>query len=452
MSEERSLEVAAVSRWSIYAGALLLLIAGFATAIYEEHLYQDARTRAMHEQAEILAASVSAALSFGDRATIEQFIQQMQINTNLEAAGVYASNGSLVAGFVRKGRTKLPDRIFASQSWQERDRGVIVPVSEHHTSFGAVYLREGAEPPERWLPRYGILVLLGVMTAIVMASLGSAQARLRAQAERLERANRQLRDEMSERAKAEEALRQSQKMEAVGQLSGGIAHDLNNHLAIIRGNLGLLRRKLSLPQDDRHVAAMSEGVARAAALTQRILGFSRKQSLSPTIVDLNELVQSMDPLLRTTLRENVVVALNLTARHGVLIDRNQMENVLLNLAINARDAMPSGGKLFLATADVSAESPGAFAEGMAAGDYVSLEIRDTGVGMSDEVRAKAFDPFFTTKPVGQGTGLGLSTTYGFITQSGGHLTLESALEKGTTVTIYLPRAQAVQSGVHLERI
>ena len=406
MSEERSLEVAAVSRWSIYAGALLLLIAGFATALYEEQLYQDARTRAMHEQAEILAASVSAALSFGDRATIEQFIQQMQINANLEAAGVYQSNGTLVAGFVRKGGTKLPSRIFANQSWQERDRGVIVPVSEHHTSFGAVYLREGPEPFQRWLPRYGILLLLGVMAAIVMASLGSAQARLRAQAERLERANLQLRNEMMERAKAEEALRQSQKMEAVGQLSGGIAHDLNNHLAIIRGNLGLLRRKLALPSDDRHLAAMIEGVARAAALTQRILGFSRKQALSPTTVDLNELVQGLDPLLRTTLRENVVVALSLDARHGVLVDRNQMENVLLNLAINARDAMPDGGNLFLSTADVAVTAAAAFEEGIPAGEYVSLQIRDTGVGMSDEVRAKALDPFFTTKPVGQGTGFG----------------------------------------------
>jgi signal transduction histidine kinase len=226
-------------------------------------------------------------------------------------------------------------------------------------------------------------------------------------------------------------------MEAVGQLSSAIAHDFNNLLMIIKGNLHLLQRKAQLPEKDRHVAAAMEGVNRAAALTQRILAFSRKQDLSPTTIRLDELISSMDDLIQHSLRENIEILKDLQSSGWVIVDRNQMENVILNLVINARDAMANGGRLFIRTENMHVNANEL--DDCAPGDYVKLSVQDTGVGMSEVVRAKALDPFFTTKPIGQGTGLGLSTSFGFINQSRGRLEIDSAPGQGTTVTILLPR-------------
>jgi signal transduction histidine kinase len=307
-----------------------------------------------------------------------------------------------------------------------------------------VYLRARAEPMVNRALRKAVLALLVIMAVIVIAGLGSAQVRLQRQAAHLEDANKRLYSEMEERAKAEAALRQSQKMEAIGQLSGAIAHDFNNLLMIVKGNLHLLQRKMNLPGDDRHIHAAMEGIRRAAALTQRILAFSRKQDLSPTRLQLSDLIVNMDDLIRSSLKEDVEVVRDLRAQSWVVLDRNQMENVLLNLVINARDAMPNGGKLFLSTDDVEVmDDPD-----VPPGSYVKLIVRDTGVGMTEDVRAKALDPFFTTKPSGQGTGLGLSTTFGFISQSGGTMSIDSALGKGTTIAIFLP---VIDADAALER-
>jgi signal transduction histidine kinase len=394
---------------------------------------------------------VTAALSFNDRAAAAEYVEPMQVNHAIEAVGVYAKDGTLVAGFARKGTARLPEPVFARESIAKPyPQSVVVPVAEHNTALGAVYVRESPEPMASRLSRYIVLALLAVMAALVVAALGNAQMKLQRQARRLASANLQLQSEMAERANAEEALRQSQKMEAIGQLSGGIAHDFNNHLMIIKGNLHLLQRKLNLSAGDRHIAAMLEGVNRAAALTQRVLSFSRKQALSPTIVDLNELVAGMDDLIRSSLRENVEVVQSLGATRRVVLDRNQMENVILNLVINARDAMPQGGSLFVSTEDTDIGPADAEADEILAGCYVKLAIRDTGAGMSEEILAKALDPFFTTKPVGQGTGLGLSTTYGFIRQSGGHLNIDSAPAHGTTISIFLP-CVASETGIRRDK-
>jgi signal transduction histidine kinase len=439
--------------WTALIGALVVLIAGVAMALYEEQLYQTQRLREAREEAEILAASETAALSFRDRRAAEEYVQSLRVNPEVEAVGVYTSDGAPLAGFVRGGAPPLPPHIVsAAPARLENDRVIVTsPVVQQNTALGMVYLRARAEPNLNRVLREAVLALLVVMAVIVIAGLGSAQVRLQRQAQRLEDANQRLHTEIQERAKAEDALRQSQKMEAIGQLSGAIAHDFNNLLMIVKGNLHLLQRKLALPADDRHVHAAMEGIRRAAALTQRILAFSRKQDLSPTSVQLSDLIVSMEDLIRNSLKEDVEIVRDLRTRSWVVLDRNQMENVLLNLVINARDAMPRGGKLFLTTEDIEVRTTSADNPDVPPGTYVKLVVRDTGEGMSEDVREKALDPFFTTKPSGQGTGLGLSTTFGFISQSGGYMTIDSAPGRGTAITILLPRAAAPQAAKPLER-
>ena len=327
---------------------------------------------------------------------------------------------------------------------------VVVPVVQNGTGLGTVYLRVVTESFERRVVRYAAIMLLVTMAALVLGvlaaaqrALGRANAELQQRARDLADANVKLQAEMVEREKTEEQLRQSQKMEAIGQLSGGIAHDFNNLLTIIKGNLQLLQRRVQQGSKDvtRYIAPAMEGLARAASLTQRILAFSRRQPLSPQPVKLSQLIAEMGELLKHSVGETVTVDTRLNADWWTQCDANQMENVILNLAINARDAMPEGGRLSIETTDMRADTPDG-PDGVAPGDYVRLAIRDTGSGMPDEVRERAIDPFFTTKPPGQGTGLGLSMTFGYVRQSNGYLTIESEPGKGTTITILMPRLES----------
>ncbi len=242
---------------------------------------------------------------------------------------------------------------------------------------------------------------------------------------------------------AEESLRQSQKMEAVGQLTGGIAHDFNNLLAGISGSLEMLDTRLAQGRLDalpRYIDSAQGAAKRAAALTQRLLAFSRRQTLDPKPVNVNRLVADMEELVRRTV--GPAVHIEVVGAGGIwttLIDPNQLENALLNLCINARDAMPDGGKLTIETANKWLDTRAAAERELPPGQYVSLCVTDTGTGMTPEVIARAFDPFFTTKPLGQGTGLGLSMIYGFVRQSGGQVRIYSELGDGTTMCLYLPR-------------
>ena len=245
---------------------------------------------------------------------------------------------------------------------------------------------------------------------------------------------------------AEEALRQSQKMEAVGQLTGGIAHDFNNLLTGIIGSLELLQTRLGqgrVKDIDRYVTAAQGAAKRAAALTHRLLAFSRRQTLDPRPTDLNRLVMGMEELIRRTVGPEIT--LEVVAAGGLwptLIDASQLENALLNLCINARDAMPGGGRLTIETANRWLDEHGAGERDLEPGQYVSLCVTDTGAGMTADVIERAFDPFFTTKPIGQGTGLGLSMVYGFVRQSGGQVRIYSEVGQGTTMCLYLPRHYA----------
>ena len=248
-------------------------------------------------------------------------------------------------------------------------------------------------------------------------------------------------------AHAEEQLRQSRKMQAVGQLTGGIAHDFNNLVTGIIGNLELLQLRIAAGRSDgldRYAALAAASAERAAALAQRLLLFARRQPIDSKRVEANRLLSGMEDLLRRTLEPAVSLEMALAGTlWPTLCDPNQLENAILNLAINARDAMPNGGRLTVGTANAELDAAYAEAHGDAKpGQYVAITVTDTGFGMAPEVAAKAFDPFFTTKPTGQGTGLGLSMLYDFVKQSNGHVRIDSEPGLGTTFRIYLPRCHS----------
>jgi len=253
--------------------------------------------------------------------------------------------------------------------------------------------------------------------------------------------------DISQRKQLEEQLRQSQKMEAVGQLTGGLAHDFNNMLTGVIGSLDIMRRRIADGRTEdlgRFMDAASTSAERAAGLTHRLLAFSRQQSLDTRAVDVNELVGSMEDLLTRTLGEQTRLQVRLdTATWPAWSDANQLESAILNLAINARDAMPAGGVLTLETANVSLGVETDLT--VPAGDYVHIRVQDTGTGIPPDVIDRVFDPFFTTKPIGQGTGLGLSMIYGFMRQAGGGVSVASEPGVGTTIDLYLPRAASVST-------
>jgi signal transduction histidine kinase len=421
--------------------AALLLSVGVLMAIYEEQLYSAQQVKDVREQAQILAASVTAALMFDDQRVAQEYVEALKVNPELEAAGVYDTQGQRLAGFERDG-TRLPLRVTApGLSYGEGHIDIAVAANQSGAHAGTVILRAVTEPLERRYARYAGLILLVTMGALVIAVLSFSQAALTRRAAELSDVNARLHVEMEERRKTEEALRQSSKMEAVGQLSGGIAHDFNNLIMIVKGNLRLLKRRLGpeAEQAETYIASADEALDRAAHLTQRILAFSRRQPLTPQRAQLSTLASGMAELIRHSVGEKVEIVTRLDAVWPVLCDVNQMENVILNLAINARDAMPDGGRLLIETSDETLRDAPPDVEDFVVGDYVALAVRDTGTGMPEDVRRRAVDPFFTTKPLGKGTGLGLSMTFGYVRQSGGHLVIESTPGKGTSITILMPR-------------
>ncbi|NWC74919.1 response regulator [Pseudomonas sp. P7759] len=274
-----------------------------------------------------------------------------------------------------------------------------------------------------------------------LIDLSESELRLQRTLETLEQ---QVEERTAQLRHNEDALRQSQKMEAVGQLTGGIAHDFNNMLTGIIGSLELLRRRVSRGKLDDLDSLIDLGVTsanRAAGLTHRLLAFSRRQSLDSKPVEINQLVTSMGELLQRSINESIALDMRLTGQLWTAeADPNQLESALLNLVINARDAMPNGGSLTVETTNRHLDSVFTAAYGtLKPGDYVELSVSDTGCGIPESVMGRVFDPFFTTKPIGQGTGLGLSMIYGFARQSHGHVTIHSEVGKGTTVSLFLPR-------------
>jgi signal transduction histidine kinase/CheY-like chemotaxis protein len=313
--------------------------------------------------------------------------------------------------------------------------------------FGHKRVGVFAERAEQELVGLAAEAAIAIDNALLVQSAQREIAdRIRAE-EALRELNVTLEQQVLERTEAlrkhEEALRHSQKMEAVGQLTGGVAHDFNNLLQIIIGNLEAVRRHLAQDANKAQAAvdvAMS-GARRAAALTQKLLAFARRQPLSPRPIDVNQLVLGMSEILHRVLGETISVDVHQgEAVWRIEVDPTELESAILNLAVNARDAMPAGGSLMIETSNSYLDATYAARHPeLSSGQYVLISISDTGIGMEAQTVSQAFEPFFTTKPIGKGTGLGLSQVYGFVKQSGGHVTIYSEVGHGTTVNTYLPR-------------
>ncbi|HZZ31749.1 MAG TPA: response regulator [Phenylobacterium sp.] len=420
-----------------WGSAVALLAIGALLAARAEIEHRSQAARAAEVQADILAASVSAALSFDDRAAMHEYLNALQVNKAVAAVAVYNVSGQPVVVFHRGAASSPPARAPAVGShFSERHVSVTRPVAERGQRLGTVYLET---QPESWastLARHSGLAVLTVLAFLLLGVVSAAASQLGARARLLSEANARLLEEMAARGKAEEALRQSQKMEALGQLTGGIAHDFNNLLQVVHGAFELIRRK---PDDTAKVAAWSEnGIAaaeRGASLTRQLLAFSRSQKLELRPFVVADLIADMHDLLVRTLGPDIVLSVSLDeVRATVRSDRTQLELAVLNLAINARDAMPNGGRLTISTA-IRTIGPGDPV--LDPGAYVDLSVADTGEGMSPEVAERAFDPFFTTKGVGQGTGLGLSQVYGVARQAGGIARIASQPGVGTVVSLLL---------------
>lgn len=306
----------------------------------------------------------------------------------------------------------------------------------------------------QWIGLMTFIINAAIIIVLMQATIMSYGKQRRLKAElgdfnsRLEKtvAHRtaELRQEMEEHAASQAQVRQLQKMETIGQLTGGVAHDFNNMLAIIIGSLDLAQRRLTGTEDPRllnSIQSARDGAQRAAMLTARLLAFSRRQPLAPEVIDANRLVGDMSELLRRTLGEQIKIETVLAGGlWQTFADLSQLENALLNLAVNARDAMPEGGHLTIETANTELDDRYARMHGeVEAGQYVLISITDTGGGMPQDVVERAFEPFYTTKDPGKGTGLGLSQVYGYVKQSKGHIKIYSEIDRGTTIKIYLPR-------------
>jgi signal transduction histidine kinase len=428
------------------ACAIVLLAAGAIMAGYEDSLYKQQQIKEIDTQAQILAASVTAALSFGDNEAAQEYVNALSANPDLEAAAVYAAQGTQVAKYARG--DEPPPRAPEVRGARYGDTGlsVVVPVVESGQSLGTVYVEASTEPAARRFLRYSGIVLLAVMAALIVVVLGIAQAALRRANAELERradalagANAQLLNEMEERAKAEAALRQSQKMEAIGRLTGGIAHDFNNLLMIVSGYAQVLKMKLSEPKMVQAVDAIHSAATRGEKLTRQLLSFARRQQLNPTVVDLRERMEAVKSMLSGSLAGEITFHSDVQPDvWPVNVDPAELELAVLNVAINAKDAMPNGGTISCVVRNVTLDADTAVNGVM--GDMVAIAVSDTGTGIAPEVVSQIFDPFFTTKPVDKGTGLGLAQVYGFTHQSGGTVAASSELGKGTTLTLYLPKA------------
>ena len=425
---------------AIFVVAVLILVAGFAIILQNEASFRAARDRQAQVAAQVLANSVTAAVDFGDPVASQQLVDAFRVNPQVRYVGVFDRSGQVLAAYDPLGRraglglAQLPPA--PPNSYR-----VSAPITSAGQRIGTVVYTVEREALSRRLTRYVVMGSLAVLAALVIITLGMAQGALRRanrelseRAEALSQSNELLAEQMEERAKAEEQLRQSQKMQALGQLTGGIAHDFNNLLTVIQGSADILsREEVADDRRKRFAKAIVQAAENAAVLTSQLLAFARRQPLKPELVDLADLVAGMADLLDRTMGERIRIETDVGGTCPVTVDRNQLQSAILNVATNARDAMPDGGTLRIGVATVASGED----QRMAA-----VMISDTGTGMDPETAGRIFEPFFTTKQTGKGTGLGLSQVYGFATQSGGDVLVESEPGKGTTVTLLLPCSEA----------
>ena len=421
----------------------LLLVAAVLIAVLGERALRDQMAREAGAQADLLASAVSGSLAFDDRESAQDYVDAVQVNPNVLAAAVYDERNRVVASFARPGETIPPvaaarDRVT---SFENGRLYVVRPVEESGQRLGTARLRLRDSLPSQRFERYaGLLVLLGLaglvvtLLAVSQGELRRANRKLEERATDLATTNDRLQEEMVERGKAEAALRQSQKMEAIGRLTGGIAHDFNNLLMVASSGIELLDRTDDPAKRQRLSEGVRHAVERGATLTRQLLVFSRRSALRTMVLDLRVRIEGLRFLLERSLREDIAVDLRLADDlWHVEADPGELELALMNLAVNARDAMPEGGSLTISAHNLHPQQGGP--------DRVCIAVTDTGVGMSEAVASRIFEPFFTTKEVGRGTGLGLAQVYGFIQSSGGEITVESVEGEGTTFTICMPRTE-----------
>ena len=413
--------------------AVLLLLLASLWIIYQgERSYRTEQQRAAQVQAEILAASATAALDFEDRATAQESANALRANPQVKMAGIYDVRGDRFAGYARA--QALPARLLDISAPDGTSVQAIVPVMRSGTRIGTVYLAGAIDPLTRRLSRYAMIALLAGMTSLVLGVLGYGQAALRRVNGTLEEANRQLQFQMEEHGRTEEQLRQAQKMQSLGQLTGGIAHDFNNLLAVIQGSADILQRPgLSEEKRARFTQAILDASTKGALLTGQLLAFARRQPLRPEVLDINHRILTMLVMIQPMLGPNIALSTHLEpALLPVDVDPGQFEAALLNIVVNARDAMPEGGEITIRTANVTGDDAGGRERA------VAVTVEDSGRGIAPEQLEHVFEPFFTTKTVGKGTGLGLSQVYGFAAQSGGEARIGSEVGKGTKLTLLLP--------------
>jgi signal transduction histidine kinase/CheY-like chemotaxis protein len=434
-------------RWpplsQLAAGLLapLMLLLGVLVVTQADRVYRVEQTQRAGIRAQVIAASVTAAVDFGDMAAAREAIAPFKVDPATRAIAIYDSGGKLLTGYALRGMP-LSQSLPGTGALTNMAEGRAL-VTTGGKQIGTAYVVSEIEPFARRLTRYALITLLAVMAALIVLILGLSQAALRRANAELQKANGELIEQMAQREKAENELRQVQKMESIGQLTGGIAHDFNNMLAVVIGNLDIAERRFAKNPDRARqaIAHALEGANRAASLTKRLLAFARRSPLQPQPIDANQLVANMSELLRRTLGEGI--ALETVLAGGLwrtCADPGQLENAVLNLCVNARDAMDGRGRLTIETLNAHLDDNYAGQhQGVAAGQYCAIVISDDGPGMPSEVMDRAFEPFFTTKGVGKGTGLGLAQVYGFVRQSGGHVKIYSEVAQGTAVKIYLPR-------------
>ncbi|CAN5595726.1 hypothetical protein BH10PSE4_BH10PSE4_22230 [soil metagenome] len=412
-----------------------LVFAGLVISLINEGAYRQRKIEYIQASAEVLAKTVSPALVFTDGPAAQEYVDALQANPDIALATVTDASGDLVARYARAA---------PRGALESRPPGPVVSAAVRHegAQIGLVRVEIRREPLVALIGRQAGTALLALMAALVLTVFGLSQRRLgrahrevAARAAALAEANARLEEQVARRQEAEEALRQSQKMEAIGQLTGGIAHDFNNLLQAVHGNLEMIRRRPDDPRVRRWADNGYAAAERGARLTAQLLAFSRDQKLQLRPLRVSEIAPRLKELLTTTLGPSIQITFDLAdGGTPVLADSTQLELAVLNLAINARDAMPQGGALTITSAlETVTDDPE-----LDAGAYVALSVSDNGSGMPDEVKARAFDPFFTTKGVGKGTGLGLAQVYGIAKQAGGVARISSTPGGGTTVTLLLP--------------
>ncbi len=432
--------------------AVALLLAGIFAVVWEERAFHSEKIASANSQAQLLASIVTAALAFHSGSEVQEYLDALQTDTDVEAASIYDIEGKPIASFARKGA--MPPAHLTQISLpllQKNTLTITAPIQQRGMAMGTVYIRKQMEPLQRRLAVYAVVVVFTVLAALILLVLTLAYIAQRKSANELELraaalvlSNEQLQAQSAQREKAEAALRTAQKMEAMGRMTGGLAHDFNNLLHVLKLNLTALLWSTGAAANNparEPIDICLRAIDRGASLVQQLLAFGRRQPLSPRPFDVNALIKQTAQLMYPILGTRIELRMQLSMQPCMAVaDPHQLENAVLNLAINARDAMAEGGTLTISTSKEHIDHE----DHLRVGDYAVITLRDTGSGIPPELLDKIFEPFFSTKGVGKGSGLGLSQVYGYIKQSGGGVRIHSDEGKGTQVTLLLPWAEAVE--------